>query len=504
MPFYRFFQSFENLEIKLLKLAKLLQENEINARSKDPSVGLRPLLEAGEECAIILDELLRLFASEEILPKKLSSSQLSINVKEMSNFVGLLNDAVRVFLDQTAEKRTDETLLATISIGRTYVPNKIRGFSSSIKRIERSMMGVGVNIEAKRKVSAPPILERMLTDPLLQTVDVGKAWRNVPVFFATDRKLSKDRKLPRAKFENDRGSGKLTYGVAEVSIPPGHRLGHMERPTLWKLQFVENSNRDIVIRTCDRKELGQWKEIAAERLKDTKSRSALVFVHGYNVSFDDAVRRTAQIGYDLQFEGLITTYSWSSEASILAYPADEKNVKLTMPLFRRFLLMLRTDLNLDAVHIIAHSMGNRAVVSALESMTLTSGKLGAEEVVMAAPDIDANVFKLALAKLHSKARRYTLYGSDTDRAMALSKSIHSGYSRAGDGGKNIFVATGIDTVDASAVGKDMFGFGHSYFADKKTVLSDIHYVVNGPLPPIKRFGLKPAEKDGLGYWLFQP
>ncbi len=35
-------------------------------------------------------------------------------------------------------------------------------------------------------------------------------------------------------------------------------------------------------------------------------------MHGYNTSFDNALYRTAQIAYDLDFDGATFLYSWPS------------------------------------------------------------------------------------------------------------------------------------------------------------------------------------------------
>jgi esterase/lipase superfamily enzyme len=445
------------------------------------------------------------------------------DLKELSAFLALFGTEIRNYQlgSVRIKERSLNTLGAMIAFARTFIPGKIRRLGSRIETLEPAPSEV-----APKLIYLDDWAPRSFVKPLTVSFpsgDVGagpggivgasleknlfsdETSRNVPVFFATDRKPYKNPELPRAGFDDGRASPQsLTYGIAEVSIPPGHKLGHVERPTLWKLQWVENPDKHIVIQSCEIRELDLWKQLAAKRLGETASRSALVFVHGFNVSFDEAVRRTAQIGYDIQYKGLITTYSWSSEARTLGYSADEDNVRLTVPLLRDFLFMLRKDLGLDTIHIIAHSMGNRAIVEALTSMNPADGKPCAEEVVMAAPDIAADLFKAAIAGLRGKARRYTLYGSKNDLPMILSKKLHGGYARAGDGGSNIFVADGIDTVDASAVGDDILGLGHSYFSDDKSVLSDIYYVVEDMLPPKKRFGLIPRIKAGLEYWLFKP
>jgi esterase/lipase superfamily enzyme len=325
----------------------------------------------------------------------------------------------------------------------------------------------------------------------------------IPVMFATDRqpRISSDSNFVR--FNDGRGQDELSFGVAEVSIPPGHRMGRLERPALWKFQFHEDSEKHVTVTTCELKGESEWKKIAEDRLNDASRRQALVFIHGFNVGFDESIRRAAQIGFDLQFDGLLAAYSWCSEAKTRLYVADEDNIVLTVPHLLRFLLLLRQDMKIDVIHVIAHSMGSRALLSAIERFpSLPEHSLN--EVVFAAPDVDADIFKKAVTSMRGKVARYTLYGSDKDLALVAAKAIRKGMPRAGDGGSNVLVTPDVETIDASAVGADMLGLNHSYFASKRTVLSDIHYVVRESLPAAKRSGLLEQALGQLKYWVFQP
>ena len=73
-----------------------------------------------------------------------------------------------------------------------------------------------------------------------------------------------------------------------------------------------------------------------------------------------------------------------------------------------------------------------------------------------------------------KARRITLYASSNDEAIKLSKKVHA-YPRAGESGPDIVVVPGLDTIDVSNVDTSLLG--HSYFAEKRTVISDLFYLI---------------------------
>lgn len=328
----------------------------------------------------------------------------------------------------------------------------------------------------------------------------------IPVMFATDRPKVPDSQLLHVDYENRRGNGTLSYGVAEVSIPPSprHVSGHVERPVLWKLQFREDPKKHITIVKCEETEMPTWKAIAQERMKDAGDKAALVFIHGFNVSFNDAIRRTAQIGRDIDFKGLITAFSWPSQNHVTEYLADEDNADLAVPSCIEFLRVLRQEIGVTTIHVIAHSMGNRVLIESLKEIAaLPDDGHILDEVVFAAADYDVAKFKQALGKLKGKARRYTLYGSAKDRAIAAAKAARNDYVRAGDGGSNLVVVEGVESIDATLVGGDLFGLGHSYFSEKRSVLDDLHYVLQS-LPPSKRAFLDEVLRDPLRYWVFRP
>jgi esterase/lipase superfamily enzyme len=281
-------------------------------------------------------------------------------------------------------------------------------------------------------------------------------------------------------------------------------MGRLERPSIWKFQFREDPEKHVVIITSEEKDLSAWTAIARERLTISDQKSALIFIHGFNVTFEDAIRRTAQIGWDLQFNGVITTFSWCSEGRKRSYLTDERNARLAAPRLFELLEILRKDVGVESIQVIAHSMGNLVLMEALRKLAADRHPLTLDEVIFAAPDCDAVEFRRALGEFKEKARRYTLYGSEADLALRISKDIRSDYPRAGDGGERILVVEGLETIDATAIGEDMLGLGHSYFAAKRTVLSDLFYLIQESLPAARRSGMEERQQSGVDYWLFVP
>jgi len=316
------------------------------------------------------------------------------------------------------------------------------------------------------------------------------------VFFATDRKEEAD-----TTFGGGRGEG-ISYGSIFVSIPREHRIGGVERPSLWRLEFSSDPREHMIITRqtiYDREDFfGDLREVLAR----SGSNASFVFVHGYNVSFENAALRTAQITYDLDFRGAPVFYSWPSQGSLQGYTTDENNVQWSEANLKNFLLDYALNSGARDIYLIAHSMGNRALTGAVKALFVEHPEMKGrfKEIILTAPDIDADIFKRDIAPaLASGCDKVTLYVSDGDKALLASKKVH-GYPRAGDAATGIVVAPGIETVDAS--GLDTSFLEHSYFASSSTVLHDIRRLLREHLRAAQR-GLEHLSASGRDYWKIQ-
>jgi esterase/lipase superfamily enzyme len=322
----------------------------------------------------------------------------------------------------------------------------------------------------------------------------------VKTFFATDRKLTGKTK-PDEMFGV--GRSVLTYGTCDVSIPRDHRMGELESPSIWRLEFREDPSKHVVLLTNVISSKEKYFADVAARVRAAPTRSAFIFIHGYNVTFEDAARRTAQISYDLGFEGAPVFYSWPSQGATPAYSVDEQNVEWTENNLRVFLEDFFANSDAQNVYLIAHSMGNRALTRAVASLLAEKPALRdrLKEVILTAPDIDADVFKRDIAPaLAASGRPVTLYASSEDLALAASKKIN-GSPRAGDSGQGLVLVLGIETIDATAVDTSLLG--HSYFAEERSVLSDMFYLIRNGQRPDQRFGLRRVDSNTGRYWEFK-
>jgi len=331
----------------------------------------------------------------------------------------------------------------------------------------------------------------------------------VHVFYGTNRAPTGS--ILPSNFYGAKGAG-LSVGVCRVSIPKGHEhhIGELEDPSWLKFEFREDPSKHIVLLTIDPRSESDFVRALRTATQNAGGRQVLLFVHGYRVSFEDAARRTAQLAYDLGI-GVPILYSWPSRGTLFGYGADIRNAEVSVPHLLRFLRLVAAESGAATIHLIAHSMGNLALTKALQDFPDTSktGEPFVREVILAAPDIDAQLFKEQIAPkiLHApNGPRITLYASRNDYALWCARQLRSGYVRAGDcvSGQPI-VVPGIQTIDASAVNTSCFGWftGHSYVADRPAVLRDMFAVLNGK-PPDERFGMKRRELAGAPYWVFRP
>lgn len=329
----------------------------------------------------------------------------------------------------------------------------------------------------------------------------------IPVFFATDRRVRGTRSVTtvpgttaQALMFGAEWTPQPTYGVANVSIPSSHVSGDLERP--FRVLFIgrrENPEKDVVLRSSAELSAEEFLRVVSARVRATAKKQALVFIHGFNVPFDDAVRRTAQVAYDLKYPGPPILFSWPSFGEESAYVADGQNAQLAAPHLRSLLSDIAERTGAEETIVIAHSMGNQVLAAALNGIPESARKTMFKEIILAAPDIDVRLFEQLSNAFRATSRRITLYASDRDRALQLSSRIVR-YQRLGYASPVAMVAPGMDTIDASAVDTSLLG--HSYYGGNGTVLRDIAAVVATTVPVDQRQGISPFSLGGRRYWRF--
>ena len=325
-------------------------------------------------------------------------------------------------------------------------------------------------------------------------------YATMQVFYATDRKKTSASE-PAKIFGTDR-SANLSFGVCEVSIPRDHRPGEIERPSILSFDFREDPEKHVVLLSVAPKTQDAFIAAMRDKVSSSPRKDAFVFIHGYSVSFESAAHRAAQMAYDLKFQGAPIFYSWPSRNNLMKYTADEETIRWTEGHLRKFLELVRANSGAQSIHLIAHSMGNRALVDVLERVAEGMGPQDSakfHQVILTAPDIDRDQVQAVAQQLRRAAKRVTLYASSNDVAMMASRLFHS-VPRAGEAGANLLLLPDLDTIDASRV--DTSFDGHSYFADSRSVISDLFHLLTSGVGPGGRAMLQSRTRGGMTYWAF--
>ncbi len=316
----------------------------------------------------------------------------------------------------------------------------------------------------------------------------------VKVFFGTNRSRTGKQNVEE-QFGVDRGE--LVVGQVVVTIPPAHKAGEIEQPSIWRFELSKDPLKHMVLVEIVSWPLASFRKNLQQAFLNDAEGAALLFIHGYNVSFENAALRTAQMAWDLKLLTAPLMFSWPSRATLKGYAADEEAVNWAVADLKIFVDEILNQSGAKKIHVIAHSMGNRALVQALQSIAPLNGEPRFNEIILAAPDIDADIFKRDIAPaIKSAARRHTIYTSSNDKALKASKKLHAA-KRLGDADSTPLAIANFETIDASAVDTDFLG--HSYFADEVRLLKDIGLILKDAALPEQR-NLKQKGPEGRVYW----
>lgn len=326
----------------------------------------------------------------------------------------------------------------------------------------------------------------------------------VAVLFATDREP-----VPggtnEARFSSRRRLNDLTFGRVDIQLHDGRRYGE---------DFKDHSTILSINVFTDR---GAFETVLEEI--DQSGRSLVIFVHGYNNSFHDAIVRAATIKTDIAGSAYVLAYSWPSDGSVLAYGYDGSSTSTANQNFRTLMQQIVEYIPAERISIIAHSMGSRIVLSYLEALQIRkvdpSGFKFAN-VVFAASDVAQELFLQKVSnvaegdayRLPHYTKATTVYSSEHDRALRFSNLIHNDKRLGLSSQADIFLAQTVDSIDASLIDSgrlfDIFrgATRHSYVFDKAKGVRELADVLAG-IPPPQRSGLAKGHRGTAVYWIMQ-
>ena len=299
----------------------------------------------------------------------------------------------------------------------------------------------------------------------------------VDVLVATVR--SSEGAKPGQMFTGERAE-RMAYADIAVSIPPdsARQIGEVQ----WPRRAPGDPAKDFVTLKADRIDKAEAARRFRARVAATPKRRALVFIHGYNTRFEDAVYRLAQFVHDSDAPVTPVLFTWPSRGKLLAYAYDRESASYSRDALESLLRSLANDPSVGDIAVLAHSMGNWVTLEALRQMAIRDKTLPRklQSVMFAAPDVDVDVARLQIAQIETSKWRpsFTLFVSQDDDALAVSNRIAGGTARLGaidpdeEPYKTELKNAHVNVIDLSDV-KDGGSIGHTKFAESPEVVQMI-------------------------------
>lgn len=377
----------------------------------------------------------------------------------------------------------------------------------SLRVARLSLPSLGVLLLAACGGGRPATLPGPMIDStarILPRAEMPRSWNEldsvtayVPMLVATTRRgINAER--PGFRF-GTRDANELSYGLAQVSVP-SYRVRKQGELPMAGSEANPDPTRTMFITSLLPADSLRFVQRLADDLARTRSRDVLVFIHGYNSSFEEGAVRAAQVVADMGFDGSVILFSWPSAGELTGYIRDQQTARNTGFYLLHLLRDLIPQAHPDRIHVLAHSMGSEVLSKAISLIDRADTLPRLAQVVFAAPDVDARVFaREILPTLRAHATQVTLYASSEDDALRASSSLN-GVWRLGLGGDSLTVLDGMTTVDATRVRGDFLG--HTLFGNP-ALLSDLHAVLSDGRTPEERRLLRVSRPDGLVFWRFR-
>lgn len=228
--------------------------------------------------------------------------------------------------------------------------------------------------------------------------------------------------LPGQVFTGER-SDQMNFADITVSVPPAgaRKVGDVQ----WPRQLPGNPATDFVTIKADVLNEKQALQVFNQRMRKERQRRVLVFVHGFNTTFEDAVYRFTQIVHDSGAPAMPVLFTWPSRGRLLSYGFDRESSNFSRDGLENLLTALNKDPQVGEIAILAHSMGNWVTLEALRQMAIRNGRIAPKinSVMLAAPDVDFDVFRRQIAAIGKKRPPFVIFTSQDDDALAFSRRV---------------------------------------------------------------------------------
>ncbi len=252
------------------------------------------------------------------------------------------------------------------------------------------------------------------TETLIVRQEPSKPYQAITVITATDRQRD-----PTGVGYTAARSSRLQFERFTVAVPvthksPGEARSQIQTDPLRK--YTVMGRQDIT-----------FNGINADK-------DILIYVHGYNYSFQESLFQAAKVASDGKLSEMPILFSWPSEGSVTGYVADKDAATYARDDLVKLLRDLKRHRAKSHVTLFGHSMGAWLVVEALRQLKISSQDdvlHRINQVVLAAPDIDVDLFKRQVDTIGPLARPMIVLNSTDDRALAISSRIGGSRVRIG-------------------------------------------------------------------------
>ncbi len=224
----------------------------------------------------------------------------------------------------------------------------------------------------------------------------------------------------------------LRWAEFRVSVPPRRETGTVTYPR----SAAPNPETDFLIVSGTDIADERWFLAALNAQlgrRPREAREVTLFVHGFNSTFAEGLYRHAQMAHDFNSPGVSLFYSWPSAGSVMAYPFDRESALFARDGLEQLASVVARSTARDMV-LVGHSMGALVVMEAVRQMAIRRSdqvldKLQA--VVLIAPDLDVDVFRMQVAALTPREVPIYLVVSGRDRALRVAGLLRGQDERLG-------------------------------------------------------------------------
>ncbi len=289
-------------------------------------------------------------------------------------------------------------------------------------------------------------------------------------------------------------NNQLKFGICTINVPKNHANG--------EIPFSQDSQKSSnnYFKILNGQSLSE--EEIIKSLKQSKY-PVLIFVHGFNVRYQEAVLRAAGLAYDLKYQGPVILFSWPSgskegilEGALVnkTYNNNLTSAYQSIEIFKNLLLKLQA--NDIEINLMVHSMGHQIVLRALAQINqVKPNKILINNLILNAPDFEVSEFKKLAKDIQATSKNITLYCSSNDKAMTASKTVNDS-ERLG----SCSFSKGLDMINVSLVDNKTFGLGHGYYSSRE-ILTDIFQTLIGITADKRLFVIKGEPNSNEKYFL---